>query len=531
MTLYSSPPPLRAFRDDKATLLVSWWCTVFSAVIILFRACGRYIRSEKLFREDRIALATMIPLFIRMGLVHVVLLYGTNNTVTTGLSDEEIRRRVIGSKLVLVSRLFYAGTLWMLKFTITEFFKRLTYNIWRESYERTLVFIRYLLLVSFIAIFIADLSECQPFSHYYQVVPDPGGQCRQAYAQVITMGTVDVLTDLLLVFFPIPIIIRSHMPLKRKIQLVLLFAGSLIPAGVTLYRIPHIIDRHGRQQYRSLLASVEILFATGVANALVLGSFVRDRGVKKQRWKFGSLTDSMERTSSRRGTLGRQWGSDEDLVRGLGLGVDPELRGAIQASTVSSPRPAPMATPAHVPIRSHRSRRSAETGGVSNDWVFPTPRSDYSEEIELVRSPDRSSQSADRRNSMASPFRKVSFFDVGGLLDDEPSNRRVSSTQTFDTDGEDLGPLHATSSFDQSANLYPPPQQRRGSTIFLQDVGGLLGPRTRPPERSATYELQTFLREGPPPATHPHSRGVQPGRLARQPTMNSLKDVGGLLSK
>ncbi|RFU24604.1 hypothetical protein B7463_g11734, partial [Scytalidium lignicola] len=528
MSLYSSPPPLRSFRDDKATLLVSWWCTVFSAVIILFRVCGRYIRSEKLFREDRIALATIIPLLIRMGLVHVVLLFGTNNTVTTGISDEEIRRRIIGSKLVLVSRLFYAGTLWMLKFTITEFFKRLTYNIWRESYERMLVFIRYFLLVTFIAIFIADLSECHPFSHYFQVIPDPGGQCRQAYAQLITMGTCNVITDLLLVIFPIPIIIRSHMGLKRKIQLVLLFAGSLLPVGVALYRMPNIIDRHGRQQYRSLLASVEILFATSVANALVLGSFVRDRGVKKQRWKFGSLTDSVERTTSRRGTLVRHWGSDEDLVRDLGLGIDPELRGAIEASTASSPRPAPMATAA-IPIKAQRMGMSTEMGSVSPDWSFPTGRSDYSEETELVKVSDMSTRPADRRDSTASPSRKVAFFDVGGLLDDEPSNRRASSSRTLDPDGESLGPLHATSSFDQNGGLSPPPL-RRGSTVFLQDVGGLLGPRTRL-DRSGTYELQSFLREGPSVPSHSYSRDLPPAHLARQPTAPSLRDVGGLLQK
>lgn len=110
MTLYSSAPPIRSFRDDKATLLVCWWCTIFAAVIILFRICGRYIRTEKLFREDWLAFACMIPLFIRMALVHVVLLYGTNNTQTQGLSAEAIRKREIGSKLVLASRIFYAAT-------------------------------------------------------------------------------------------------------------------------------------------------------------------------------------------------------------------------------------------------------------------------------------------------------------------------------------------------------------------------------------------------------------------------------------
>jgi hypothetical protein len=56
------------------------------------------------------AFACIIPLFIRMGAVHVVLLYGTNNAITTGLTEQEIYHRSIGSKLVLVSRIFYAAT-------------------------------------------------------------------------------------------------------------------------------------------------------------------------------------------------------------------------------------------------------------------------------------------------------------------------------------------------------------------------------------------------------------------------------------
>jgi hypothetical protein len=110
MSLYSPPPPARSFKDDKPTLLVCWWCTLFAAVIILFRVTGRFIRSEKLFKEDWLAFATLIPLAIRMGLVHAILIYGTNNAVTTGLSADEISKRITGSKLVLASRIFYAAT-------------------------------------------------------------------------------------------------------------------------------------------------------------------------------------------------------------------------------------------------------------------------------------------------------------------------------------------------------------------------------------------------------------------------------------
>ena len=52
---------------------------------------------------------SIIPLMIRMGLVHMVLLWGTNNAAISGnISAEAIRRREIGSRLVLVSRIMYA---------------------------------------------------------------------------------------------------------------------------------------------------------------------------------------------------------------------------------------------------------------------------------------------------------------------------------------------------------------------------------------------------------------------------------------
>jgi hypothetical protein len=113
MGLYSEPPPLRPFSEDKPTLLVCWWITTFCAVIIALRVVGRFIRTEKLFKEDKTAALAIVPLFLRMGCVHVILVYGTNNVQpggAAGFSDEEIKRRAVGSGLVLLSRVLYAAT-------------------------------------------------------------------------------------------------------------------------------------------------------------------------------------------------------------------------------------------------------------------------------------------------------------------------------------------------------------------------------------------------------------------------------------
>ena len=104
----SDPPELREFRDDKPTLLISWWCTLYSIVIILIRVSGRYVRTELMYAEEGSMLLAIIPLLMRMAFVHVVLIYGTNNTVLDGLTEQDVRRRVIGSRLVLASRIMYA---------------------------------------------------------------------------------------------------------------------------------------------------------------------------------------------------------------------------------------------------------------------------------------------------------------------------------------------------------------------------------------------------------------------------------------
>lgn len=107
--IYPDYPPAMQTRDQiNPTLMMSWWATGFSLAIIVVRLCGRYIRIERFFPEDKMVMISVVPLVIRMVLVHFVLVLGTNNTTTGELTGQEIRNREIGSKLVLAARIFYA---------------------------------------------------------------------------------------------------------------------------------------------------------------------------------------------------------------------------------------------------------------------------------------------------------------------------------------------------------------------------------------------------------------------------------------
>lgn len=397
---------------------------------------------------------------------------------------------------------------------------------WRRSVRIFLIFIYYFLASTLLAVLIATLAECQPFNHHWQVVPDPGPKCRSGYANVITMGACDIITDLLLVAFPIFLIIVANMTTKRKVALATLFALSLILVGITSYRVPSVIQHKGSQQYRSLLASLEILAATAVSNVVVISSFVRDKGVKKAKYKnrlgSASVNESLDHASTRRATITHHhWGSDSDLARDLGIRLDPGLISRDHAE----PRPAPIATGSLDPNWSF----SRQTTGFEDDESSMGNSLDIKVSPHEYLSPGKTTQNPSDDSPDQFPI-----FDVGGLLT-QPTPPSTSHNTT------------------------PPDQTTSASGgLVLQDVGGLLSdsgdispltthPHHLPHLHSLNPPRQGGLRRGsnqgrrrssvhfsdPPDSPVPSSRtqsGVS-ATIFENADEFELQDVGRLLSR
>ena len=408
-------------------------------------------------------------------------------------------------------------SIWMAKFTVSEFLKRLTERFWRKGYERGLHFIRIFLVVTFFLVFIATLAECHPTSHYWQVVPDPGPQCRQGYPQLLTMGIADVITDILLVAFPIPIIIRSGMPLKRKLSLVALFSLSMILIAITGARMPLVINRHGIQQFRTVFASSEILAAAIVANAIVLGSFLRDRGIKKTRFKPPSTSDSMERREPVRRFTENAYSSDEDLARSLGYRTKPELL----EKTMSFPRPAPVADLDVLPPTRHAAPFANNRSPFTNTDVNPLPAVG-----------DKAEDLMDLTPSLRGG-RRVSWFDVGGLL--ENSATGPSPTDSVITHDFAAQPRRSSRAFNTVVShrrAFPPPATR--SSYFSQQSVDLEH-IARPHHQSASRPQESLpSARSTSPAQSSTQRQDLTTSLRRSSTQTSydipsIRDPGGLL--
>jgi energy-converting hydrogenase Eha subunit F len=291
------------------------------------------------------------------------------------------------------------------------------------------------------------------------------------------MGTADIITDILLVAFPIPIVIRSQIPLKRKLSLVCLFSFSVALIVITGLRMPNVINHHGRQQYRTVWASAEILASAAVSNAIILGTFVKDRGVKKNKYRPGATLDTISRADTRRATLESvHRDSEEALFREMGVRMPRELHGP----NSNVPRPAPVALSAT---------------NAKEPYTSPHDSAD------ALRKPSETAPSTATGQS-------VSFFDVGGLLGS--SEPRQGSTGTTTQDFAFTGP--------RTPGLSRPTQDT------LSNLGGSPSPtRTRSRRASGTRE-----RSRSRPA---QSRDAPASSQREREDSNtlSLQDIGGLL--
>jgi hypothetical protein len=409
--------------------------------------------------------------------------------------------------------------IWLSKLTVSEFLKRITIRIWRRSYEITLQGIRIFLFLTFGAVVIATLTECDDFSKYWQVIPDPGPRCRKGFAQLITMGTCDIITDIVLIAFPVPVVLRSGQSWQRKLQMISLFGLSIILIGITATRMPEVVMTGGRQQYRTAWASVEILASAFVSNAVTLGSFLRDKGTKKNKYRTYSVSDSMDRASARRPTLATlhpiDEDEDEDLFRSLGYGIPVHLQHR-RSVTI---RPAPRALSA-------AEEQGARAKAARNRAIPPKTVERLSESDESDH--DEPGVEMEVLSPTASKLQDINLSDVGHLLDGGP-NHSDSNSHAPTVDSPD--PSITAQDF---AHAQQPAQAAPGSRAFLADVGGILN-----------HDIVNELRNGrlSPRRHHEafwshHNRdrsprsapiGVLAPTLERHETNVSLQDAGGLL--
>ncbi|KKY13594.1 putative pth11-type gpcr protein [Diplodia seriata] len=255
------------------TLLILWLLTWFAVAIMATRLVLRKVRGQAFQVGDYLTMAAIFCAFVRLGLIHVVITWGTNNMPPT-LRDkthwtpEKVYRREIGSKFALVNRVFYNSYLWLQKLALLEITRQLIKGLHWEYVVLRSFFV--IFAGTYIAVQVVTFTECTPFHLYWQVLPDPG-ICSQAQTQLLTLGVLNIITDIMLMVLPIPIFFYYwKRPLLERIHIASLFSLGIFIIAITAIRLPQNHNQAVSQVNRTTWASIELFVAALAVNAPVL---------------------------------------------------------------------------------------------------------------------------------------------------------------------------------------------------------------------------------------------------------------------
>ncbi|KAE9374159.1 hypothetical protein N431DRAFT_464446 [Stipitochalara longipes BDJ] len=260
------------------TVDATYLLTVLSFLIILSRTLFRRLKHEAFKPDDYLILASTAIYAAYTGTFIVAAYHGTNisQTKLKGLEHDQIQYVILGSQCLLLSRIFYVSYLWTLKGCLLIYcYLRLPL---RTKEILTIKIAAGSLVASWIACMISFFSECVPIQLYWQITKDPP-LCARAIAAVITTEATNILTDLVLMAIPLPILLRPIPPRQELIRLCALYFGGILVIVVGFARVAAVVT--------NLLDQHELVWGqTAVVNAPVLHGIYRHGCNHIRTWKF-----------------------------------------------------------------------------------------------------------------------------------------------------------------------------------------------------------------------------------------------------
>ncbi|KAJ5231531.1 uncharacterized protein N7469_006119 [Penicillium citrinum] len=214
-----------------ATLGVSITFFVIASIFVALRFVSR------IFVVRRVGLHDYLMLFawlIDFGF-SFALFYATKNGL--GLHSDDIPEENQGtlSKANYAFTVLYNPALMTVKTSILVFYLTLTRNqkVFRWANYVTLFVVN----AAGFALTMINVFQCRPVSAaFFSTVP-PGATCTDIVTLYLSSSPVNIITDLAILFLPMPILTQMRLPFKQKAILVITFSFGFFVAVVDVIRI------------------------------------------------------------------------------------------------------------------------------------------------------------------------------------------------------------------------------------------------------------------------------------------------------
>lgn len=270
------------------------------------------------------------------------------------LSDADIRVLEMGSKMEFVTWYTYPGFVWVLKFCILFFYRRLTLGLTKE---RTLNFLFVFCGVTWASLIIAVSSTCRPFSNNWTIRPLPGEECIFRAQNFKALAALNISTDVAILTIPAPMIWHLRIPLWKRVGVTLLLCGGLfvisaaiIRAALTLTGTPSVLNINLWGYRETVIALLAV--TAPVLSPLFRPGFWRrgvyvGRPVDEQQRDAEQEIAGMERRRRRR--LRGSWFFGSSLLHSSLLTVKSSVKSAVFTTRTRAAEPDPEMAEASAP--------------------------------------------------------------------------------------------------------------------------------------------------------------------------------------
>ncbi|RMZ66968.1 family decarboxylase [Pyrenophora seminiperda CCB06] len=211
-------------------------------IVVIVRLISRRLHrgSWKLLQaDDYLILVAMATDTVLITIMHKVAKTSSNlippgDDVST-YSEEEIRGRIYGSKLVLAVEQMQLTTIWLIKACLLIMYNRMTMVL---PQHKVVVWTAIYVGVSFVIMEVLYLGVwCRPFNQYW-AVPPSSKQCSAATNHLITNAIFNISSDLIIICIPMPLLFKVRLPKKTKCILFFIFcigAFTIVAAALNKY--------------------------------------------------------------------------------------------------------------------------------------------------------------------------------------------------------------------------------------------------------------------------------------------------------
>ncbi|KAJ5091129.1 hypothetical protein NUU61_005999 [Penicillium alfredii] len=160
------------------------------------------------------------------------------------LDNPEYQARVLGSKIQIAGWTTYSAMIASIKLSMLAFYVRLMEGLGR-SY-RIPIYVGFALVIGMhLAAIITIFAACRPFYKSWQINPNPGTTCQPAISRPIVWVSfaANIVTDIYLIFIPIPMLWKSSLKVLKKIATTfILSAGVFVLVCAAIKSILLLVD-------------------------------------------------------------------------------------------------------------------------------------------------------------------------------------------------------------------------------------------------------------------------------------------------